>query len=392
MESKHPIPKHPIRVLHVLEDFSSTNTGVTSVVRQMVGWQAEHCEWVGVYAVGSLDLPNPEGVHVKSETLNSAFYSWRYPRFGSKSLSRFVVEHRVDVLHLHGLWRAMPILGAWVAKKFGLPTVLSVHGQTAPWALDGQGALKKIKKILYWQLLGKKGLRDVSALHAITPLEKNNLYDFFQRQDATIIPNAIDLNSNSLSMDFRKRRHDFVFLGRLHPVKGVDLLIEAFSKAKLPDEGWRLLIAGPEEVPEYFAELRKLVSQSKRRERIHFLGPLHGTEKQELLRDSWAMVAPSYSEVIGMVNLEAAEQMLPSITTHSTGLTDWEEGGGVLISNGINELIEALESVASWSDVERIRRGCSSFNLVRDRYALEAVGPLWIDLYTKIMKGCTHGN
>lgn len=374
-----------IRVLHVVEDFSSANTGVTSVIRQIVQWQAKHCEWVGVYAAGPVDLPPPNGVHVEAANLDEAYRSWRYPADGLTGLLRLIEVNGVTVLHLHGLWRAAPLLGIKAAAVSGVPMVLSVHGQTSPWALNGQGVSKQLKKSLYWNCLARRQFKKVNALHAITPLEREHMARFFKRDDVVIIPNAIDLNSpvQDLSAEMLPT-HSFVFLGRLHPVKGVDILIEAFSSADLGPEDWRLILAGPEEVPGYVEHLRDLVTHSKRGSRIEFVGPVFSQDKQSLLRQAWVLVAPSHTEVIGMVNLEAAAQGTPSLTTHQTGLTDWQDGGGILVTPEVGALKTALENASRWSMAERLKRGRASRDLVQSRYSQEAVGPRWIDLYKKL--------
>jgi glycosyltransferase involved in cell wall biosynthesis len=377
-----------IRVLHVVEDFSSGNTGVTSVVRQIVQWQAKYCEWVGVYATGPVDLPPPKGVHVESTDLDEAYRSWRYPADGLAGLLRVIEANGVSVLHLHGLWRAASLLGVKAAAMSGVPAVLSVHGQTSPWALNGQGVLKRLKKWLYWTCFARRQFEKVSVLHAITPLEGEHMGCFFKRNDFVVIPNAIDLDSPEQSLLPEKLpTRNFVYLGRLHPVKGVDLLIKAFSTAELGQEGWRLLLAGPQEVPEYVKQLRELATHSKRAERIEFVGPVFKQDKQTLLRQAWALVAPSHTEVIGMVNLEAAVQETPSLTTYQTGLADWQDGGGILITPAVDSLRAALEDSSRWSMEERLERGRASRELVQRRYSQESVGPLWINLYNKLQGG-----
>ena len=374
-----------IRVLHVLEDFSSGNTGVTSVVRQIAKWQASRCDWVGVYSTGSTDLPSPEGVHVHLEAINPAYRGWRYPVSGGQQLSDLIRRMKVNVVHLHGLWRAAPLVAARVAKSANVPTVLSVHGQTSPWALSGQGRAKRLKKFLYWHWIARRLLGDVSALHAITPLERDHLRDFFKRSDSIVIPNAIDFQSQDAAHVFESPGRVFAFLGRLHPVKGVDLLIEAFSSANFPSEDWRLFLAGPVEVPEYVKHLKDLASRSIRKNQIEFLGPVYGPEKLKLLQGAWALIAPSHTEVIGMVNLEAGALQVPSVTTYPTGLADWEEGGGLLINPSIDALRMALEEVSRWSQEDRNERGARSADLVAARYSLNAVGPLWLDLYKNVL-------
>jgi glycosyltransferase involved in cell wall biosynthesis len=377
-----------IRVLHVVEDFSSGNTGVTSVVRQIAQWQAKHCEWVGVYAAGPVDLPAPDGVHVMVTDLGEFYRSWRYPADGLAGLLRVIKENGVTVLHLHGLWRAASLLGVKATAVSGVPAVLSVHGQTSPWALNGQGVLKQIKKWLYWNCFARRQFDKVKALHAITPLEGEHMARFFKRDDFVVIPNAIDLDAQEPCWSAEKLpTRCFVFLGRLHPVKGVDILIKAFSSAELGQEDWRLILAGPEEVPEYVQHLRELVGRSKRGAQIEFVGPVYKQDKQFLLGQAWALVAPSHTEVIGMVNLEAAAQGTPSLTTHQTGLADWQDGGGVLVTPEVDALRAALEKASCWSMDERLARGQASRELVQRRYSQKAVGPLWLDLYKKLQDG-----
>jgi hypothetical protein len=71
----------------------------------------------------------------------------------------------------------------------------------------------------------------------------------------------------------------------------------------------------------------------------------------------------------------------PSITTHATGLTDWETFGGKLIEPGVGPIINALEEAADWSVQERLARGDSMRKLVQDKFSLTTVGEQWTDFY-----------
>jgi glycosyltransferase involved in cell wall biosynthesis len=375
-----------VRVLHILEDFSLRNTGVTSIVRQVAQWQAKKCEWVGVYVTGKSELSPPDGVHVHCSDLSPYFGGWRYPKGGESELKKLVQEFGVTLIHLHGLWRAAPIVGMKVASREGIPSILSVHGQTSPWALEGQGILKQLKKKLYWKGFAKAQLGDVSVLHAITPLEAQHLERFFGRHVDAVIPNAVDLDQIASSEMRPKPSPEpiIAFLGRMHPVKGIEKLIRAFSNSSLPSH-WRLILAGPEEVPEYAKFLRAIAKSSKRAKNIEFCGALYGQEKINFLQRAWVLAAPSHTEVIGMVNLEAASHHVPSITTYETGLTDWNTGGGLLINATEGMLQIALEEVACWTEAERVERGNASYDLVRRQYSLDVAGRSWIGLYRRLL-------
>ena len=95
----------------------------------------------------------------------------------------------------------------------------------------------------------------------------------------------------------------------------------------------------------------------------------------------WVAVVPSYSEVVGMVNLEAALFGCPTITTVNTGIYDWWKGDGVVIGSKVSTLKESLEASTKWSKTERKERGIASFKLVHDKYAWAVILKQWQELY-----------
>ena len=124
-------------------------------------------------------------------------------------------------------------------------------------------------------------------------------------------------------------------------------------------------------------------------DRVEFTGAIFGTRKLELIEKSWAMVTPSYSEAVGMVNLEAAVCRVPSITTYETGLWDLEEGGGILIHPDVDELSSSLLKASRWSLKDRIDYGNKSYQLVADKYSLETVIHKWEALYSSLINDHT---
>ena len=376
----------PIRILHIVDDFSAANTGVTNTVRQIAQWQAQHCEWVGVHTIGIVDITPPAGVEVISRAAHPRAPFWRYPVGGVAGMVDLIKQKNITHLHIHEFWRAGFAVGMRAARQAGIPVVLSPHGLTSPWALRKLGWKNRLKKILYWNLFGRFCLSSHAALHAITPLELEHMQAFFGRRPQVIIPNAIDLSDpvyevgdNGCQSPARR----IVFVGRLHPIKGVETLINAFSQARL-DADWELIIVGPEEMPDYVVELKALASNNPRAASIHFVGPRYGEEKRALLRDSWVVVVPSFTEVIGMVNLEAASLHTPTITTTATGLTDWASAGGVLVEPEVAGVRDAIEKAAAWTLEERLERGQKARAQVEAVFSLEAVGQAWLNFYADI--------
>lgn len=313
---------------------------------------------------------------------------WRWPQ-GLKSYLQQLPRLRGQILHLHGVWMGFQWVAARVALAQKVPVLLSPHGMLNRWHLRHLG-FKELRKLIYWRTVAYPAFRHIPLIHAVTLRERDELATWLPGHGIKVIPNAIDLEAmDSLLTDAGEKFSPLVdepyllFLGRLHPVKGIELLIEAFAKALAGIKcKFRLLIVGPESDPSYVSQLKSLVRLLGVEEKVIFLGPVFGPQqKLSLYRHAWAFCAPSQTEVMGLVNLEAAAAQLPVVTTHETGLDDWEEGGGVLIHPRVEELSRALKRVFSWSENERQERGCKLRQLVERRYSWQAVGPQWLELY-----------
>ena len=318
-------------------------------------------------------------------TKRGRVWGWS-PQLGAR-LSAAIEEFVPDVIHIHGAWWAAQAFAASSATKRGIPFVISFHGMLEPYHWSERGRFQLLRKRVYSAFYSSPKFRNASVIHAITPLEAKNLRRWYPAESIRVIPNAVKLDAvekELAKLPSGRRRKVVGFLGRLHQKKGVDKLITAFRDAKLSGE-WRLEIAGPEEDPRYAARLKGMARANGDDTRIDFLGAIFGRDRWDFLSRSWFVAAPSRSEVVAMVNLEAAACATPSITTFETGLTDWEEGGGCLVSLEGRELSEAILSYCSMSEEEIRRRGEASLRLVRSRYSWEAVGTQWTDLYRDVV-------
>lgn len=371
---------------HVVEDMQVLSGGVPAVVRQLTRRLVLEGHKTNVtYCLGDASDLNDIASTVRYSP-HGLLRDWSYSAeldTAFSDISSFGNDG-CSIYHIHGIWKAPQILAAKACIDSSLPFLFSVHGMLEPWLWNRQGYVNYFKKALFWRLLGRRYMLNCSIIHAITPLERDHLYELLPDSTIEVIPNAIQLSSLNDPSKFSSRSKSFLFLGRLEPKKGVDILINAFAHSGLGPE-WSLDIVGPSWSDSYFSALRNLVDKYSLSDCIKFHGPLVGDEKKAFLRNSWAMVTPSHSEVVGLVNLEAANYFLPSITTHQTGLSDWTEGGGMLISPNVIPLSNALSEASSWSSEEQFERGVASRSLVERRYSWEAVMPLWTSLYSTLI-------
>ena len=375
-----------MNILFVTEDHSIRNYGITAVVSQL----ADHLVALdpdirlSILAAGKDPVAQDLRIKIITVPLSGLAGFWGWNRNLEAVMRQTVMDKKIDLIHIHGIWMASQWTALKVSKILGIPCVVSSHGMLETWLWEGQRKLQKLKKKLYFNLVFKPALNSKVSFHAITPIELDSLNRQLPGHFVNVIPNAIDVENSSLQRTESQPAKQFLFLGRLHPVKAVDVLIEAFHKADL-DKEWRLIIAGPEYVPEYVEKLKEIVRNYHLENQIVFSGPVYGERKDRLIEGTWTLVIPSYSEVMGMVNLEAAVREVPSITTHETGLWDWEEGGGLLTHPVVTDLSEAIKKAAGWNLKERQTRGKQSRQLVAERYSWKIVIPKWIELYTTLM-------
>jgi len=386
--TKHKQKGH---VLHVTQEHSPRNPGVTAVVNAL-GLHLTRTEWSSTVAIAGLALtPVPEGVEsVELPLLIKFDRMWRYS-YQMKLYFESMKEHPGTVFHLHGVWGASQWLAARASVRHNMPSVFTAHDMLSPWHWRN-GYLRRLKKFFYWSILGYPAFRHLTIIHALTVKEREYLAYFFPNQRLEVIPNAIDteevdkLLSELGPASFLPREQPYLlFLGRLSPQKGIDLLIKAFSMS-VKGGDYRLLIAGPDSTESYTSELRSLVKLLDIEKQVVFLGPIFGPQKWQLYRDAWACCFPSRSEGMSITSLEAAAAGIPFITTYEAGILDWHEAGGILIHPCIDKLSLAIEKVFSWGEREKQDRGKAIRQLVERRYSWKAVGPLWAELYSELLE------
>lgn len=343
---------------------------------------------VSLISAGETDFTVPAGtVHHCSKGVLRWSGRWRYAPDYRRMCERLVRDQDIALLHIHGVWTHPTFAANRAALICEIPTVLTNHGQLTPWAIQQPGILGSLRKKIYLKLMRDRLFQSISVLHAITPMEKDELHKLFPRNRIEVIPNSLDLAQVDRAVASSSAAVDspyILFVGRLHPKKGVDLLIEAFNRAAIPRQ-WRLLIVGPSDDPLYTKRLHCAASAGDRASLIELREPIWDPgEKYALMRGARVAVVPSHSEVIALVNLEASACGTPTITTPSTGLFDWEEGGGLLVEPTVQSLTRALTACGQWSEQERNERGLASRRLVEQRYSTATTAPGWIELYRSL--------
>jgi glycosyltransferase involved in cell wall biosynthesis len=230
------------------------------------------------------------------------------------------------------------------------------------------------KKLALW-LFQNKTIRKAHHLHATAQMEADNIRKSGFTNPISIIPNGIDLSEiKAVKTNYGTKK--MVFLSRIHPKKGIELLLEAWRK--LDSKEWTLEIAGDGD-PSYVETLKKSASDLKE---VRFTGPQYGEAKWDCIRSADVMVLPTFSENFGIVVAEALAVGVPVLTTKGTPWEDLEiHQCGWWIELSIANLKNALENLVN-SPIEEFKAmGKRGTTLVKEKYDTKAVAKDIVALY-----------
>ena len=289
---------------------------------------------------------------------------------------------QVDVAHLHIPWRLTNLQLSRVLRDENIPYVFSVHGMLDDWSMR-QHALKKR---IYLTLAGRSLFRYATAVHFTAEAERDQAQQWITVGDRGVVQCCpLDFTSYDplpgagpalkAFPEIRPEKKKILFLSRLNPKKGVELLLGAAALLRSQRSDIQLLIAGPGD-DSYLAQLRKLASQLGVSDIANFLGMVKGAEKLSLYQLSDVFVLPTHQENFGLVLPEALACGTPVVTTRGTDIwKELQEAGARIvdltpeaISNAIAELLaekdggvqvgaHGREYVRRWLDPDHVFQG-----------------------------------
>ena len=282
---------------------------------------------------------------------------------------------RPDVLHDNGLWRSHNHRLAAMAMPRSIPRLVSTRGMLEPWAVNH----KRWRKRLAWMAYQRRDLKSAHGLHATADAEAANLARFHLGVPVHIIPNGVDLPDISPTRAQAGAIRTALFLGRLYPVKGLPLLIDAWAKVR--PEGWRLRIAGPDEGG-HRRELERQVSAERLQDVVSFSGPLAGDAKRLAMLGADLFVLPTHSESFGMAVGEALAHGVPVLTTTAAPWPMLEDGGfGWRVAPTVDAIAEGLRRATSLDPDVLSRMGMKGRAFVEAEFDWRGVAGRFMTLY-----------
>lgn len=240
-----------------------------------------------------------------------------------------------DIFHTHGLWLMSNVYPAWAAKKAGKAFVLSPRGMLGAPAMQ----FSRLKKQAFWLALQHRALKSAALLHATSEVEFQEIRAAGLKNPVAIIRNGIDVPE--LKKETSSQERMVLALGRVHPKKGLDQLIHAWSRLGNQSAGWKLRIIGPSE-DNHAEQLQKLAA-GLGLSNVSIEAPLYGSEKLETYRQADLFVLPTLNENFALTVAEALAAGTPVISTKGApwaGLS--EHGCGWWIDHGVESMSAAL--------------------------------------------------
>ena len=291
--------------------------------------------------------------------------------FYAPGLARAAAELLVPgatVAHGHGLYVYPNYAVGRRAWQRGVPLVYHPHGMLEPWIL----ARSRAKKQLAHWLFEDANFRSARLWRALTVREADQIRGLGLTAPVVVLPNGIE----PAAFDFpvprplpQQDRRQILFLGRLHPKKGLPMLVAAWARLVTQARDWELVIAGPDENG-HRAEVEAQVRAAGLTDTVQFRGAVTGEAKRNCWREAEVFVLPSHSEGFPMAVLEACAAGLPVVATDACNFPELKAAeAGWECPATVEGVTAALGEAIVASDVERRQRGERGRRLVETRYA-----------------------
>ncbi|MDD6048513.1 MAG: glycosyltransferase [Methanobrevibacter ruminantium] len=303
-----------------------------------------------------------------------------------------------DIVHIHEHRQTLAIIASYFARKNNIPYIVQAHGSVLPFFQ------KEVLKNLFDKVFGFKILHNASCVFALTEVEKEQYLKMgVDEERIEIVPLGINLEEYENLPSFGKFRSKFniaendkliLFVGRIHEIKGLGLLIGAFNdlinknyeKNSLEDTGGhsiKLAIVGPDDG--YLTELEDKIKEYSLEENVIITGPLYKEEKQEALVDCDLFVMPSKYESFTTSGLEAMACSKPLVLTKNNHIHDWVDGNvGLACEDNKDSLREAIEKVLFDEELSQIFAE-NGRKLINEKYNWDIINDQILEIYRKFL-------
>ncbi|MGC2186744.1 MAG: glycosyltransferase [Terriglobales bacterium] len=342
-----------MNILHVISSVNPERGGPVEGIRQLGGTLASQGNQVEVASLDSPSAPYLRRFPLHVYPLGPTRLKYAFsPRLVPWLIAN---RNRYDAVIVNGIWQ-FHSFGAWRGlHNTNTPYVVFTHGMLDPW-FKRRYPLKHAKKLIYWPWAEYRVLRDAQAVLFTSEEERVLARESFRLYRCNEV--VVNYGTAKPTGDARLEREEFfgrypelrgkklvLFMGRIHPKKGCDLLIEAFVRVLAHDTAWHLVIAGPDQVG-WQEKLSNLAARMGVTSAITWTGMICGALKWGALHAAEVFALPSHQENFGIVLAEALAAGTPALLSNKVNI--WREiqsdGAGLVAEDTLQGTIELFRS------------------------------------------------
>ncbi len=388
-----------MKILHLIPNYIPGRfaSGPNNVTHDLNKWLVKKGVDVTVYTTNTdgwnviMDVPVKKEVNV--DGVRVIYFATSFPRpwYYSSGLRKMLNDHikDFDVVHITSAFLAISALGAYYAKKYSIPYLISVYGTFMKIPLSHRSFLKKI----YISFIEKRNIKNAAVIHFASQKEKDeSLESGLPIKNNVIIFSGVDpavFNNIPKVGTFRKKYNIpssnkiILFLGRFHWIKGFDTLIPAFAEVVKKIQSVTLVLAGY--TAGYEGEITNMIEKYKLEKSILIPGPLFNEEKNAALNESDMFVLSSYSEAASIASIEALFFGLPVVITKGCGFSFEieEHGAGIAVEKKKDEMRDALLSFLE-NESYAYKVGENGRYFARNELTFEKIAEKFFELYKKV--------
>lgn len=338
-----------------------------------------HAVATSVDGDGDLDVAIEKPVDVDGVDVRYTRSSHLRRTYWSPGLARQVsaLLPRAAVLHVHSVFLWPTSKAARLARRAGVPYVVSPRGMLVPELIAQRGSWRKRA---WLALVEKRTLRDAAAIHVTSERERIDLERVGIRglPPVIVVPNGVELPDGSA--DRPRDPASIVFLGRLSWKKRIDWAIRALASCPLAE----LAIAGPDS-ENLRAQLEAVAREAGVADRVAFLGQVDAARREALLERASLLVLPSLSENFGNVVVEALAHGCPALVTPGVGAAEVVQAsaGGWVCAEDEASFAQAVAH-AMQSPSQARERGERGREHVEQSLTWRAVAARMVDAYRSL--------
>jgi glycosyltransferase involved in cell wall biosynthesis len=292
-------------------------------------------------------------------------------------------KNEFKIYHSHSLWMMPNVYPGWAVKGSQVKLIISPRGTLSAYALKINRWVKK----LFWIFLQGRVVRQASCLHATAESEYRDIRALGLKQPVCIIPNGIDVPEFEPKQSNLNQR-TLLYLGRIHPKKGLINLLHAWAQIENHFPNWKLKIIGPNE-GNHLADLLNLRDELALK-KIEIIGPLYGKDKLTAYREADLFVLPTHSENFGMTVAESLAAGTPVIVTKGA---PWSQiankNAGWWIDIGIEPLTRCLHQALSLGGEDLANMGVNGRRWMLESYSWDAIASEMASVYQWMIEGGT---